>query len=276
MQSRSPRYEEAELSYLILDFLREKETRDCLRSIKAHTKFNHKIIYLHNGDDPSYPYALFKEGLIDHFIQTKENNGLGIGTRDLFAASFSPWSFYLQNDQKLIRDFTQEEFDNIKDLFTQKFQSPDDGSIWSVKSVCLAGGFAGLHTYSERAHIIQTRFYKEIESSGALGFHGAGPCWHNGQWREEQMQKLYTQNHFLHFTYASPLVEDRGRRAIRQNRDGSIWEHNTGTQELRLIRGPICEKAKYPPFSDTEWEEVLATQSWTEWKRPGRNQKEIL
>src|SRR3989338_11219459 len=102
-------YAEPELSYLVLDFLKEEETRRCLESVKRHTKFSHKVIYLHNGP-AEYPARFLKEGLCDQLIQTSTNTGLGIGTRDLFAAPFSPYSFYLQNDQFLNRDFMQEEF----------------------------------------------------------------------------------------------------------------------------------------------------------------------
>ena len=112
-------YKEPELTYLVLDFLKEPETRRCLESIKAHTKFPHKVIYLHNGffADVKHPQKFLAEGLCDQLIQTSKNTGLGIGTRDLFAASFSPYSFYLQNDQFLNRDFTQEEFrDRLREL----------------------------------------------------------------------------------------------------------------------------------------------------------------
>jgi hypothetical protein len=264
-------YTEPELTVLVLDFRKERETRRCLESVKKHLKVSHKIIYLHNGVGVDYPYELFREGLIDQFIQTKKNNGLDVGTRDLFAASFSPWSFYLQNDQTLKRDFTQEEFDQIKNMIGQQLQSPEDGSVWTVKSVDLAGGMAGLHTYSERAHIVPTAFYKKLEEAG-LNYGGAGP-YHHVRWREGQIQDFYKTQHFLHYTYPNVLVNDDGDTSIRENPDGSIWEHHADTNGVRLVRGPIKEKNDHPPFTDLEWEQVLKTQSWPEWQVPERRKR---
>ena len=262
-------YHEPELTYLILDFRKESETRRALESIKKHTLFPHKVIYLHNGLNDTYPYTLFRDGLVDQFVQTRHNTGLGIGTRDLFAASFSPFSFYLQNDQYLKRDFTHEEFTRITKMFGTLLVSPHDGTPWTVLSVDLAGGMWGLHGYSERAHIIPTATYKKWEADAMLGFHGAGP-YHTGPWREEQIQNFYKAHKYLHFTYPEPLVVDNGHRAIRENADGSIWEHKTETGELRLVRGPIKAAAEYPRFTREEWARVIASQSWPEWQIPER------
>lgn len=263
-------YTEPELTYLVLDFRKEKETRLCLESVKKHTKFRHKVIYLHNGIGVEYPQKLLNEGLIDQLIQTKENNGLGIGTRNLFAASFSHYSFYLQNDQYLNRDITPEEFEKMKRIIGNQFQSPHDGSSWTAKSVDLAGAVCGLNIYSERGHIIETAFYKKMEASGMLGHWGAGP-YHDGEWREGPIQKFYKENKFLHYTYEEgPFVTTNGYRAIRQNPDGSVWEHNADTFALRLVSGPIKERNVYPNFTDEEWERVLKTQSWPEGQIPER------
>jgi hypothetical protein len=268
-------YQEPELTYLVLDFRKEDETRRCLLSIRLHTKFPHKIIYLHNGADVEYPYTLFQEGLIDQFIQTKKNHGLAIGTRDLFAGSFSPYSLYLQNDQYLKRDFSYEELQKITGLIGAQLRSPEDGSVWKVMSVDLAGGMWGLHGYTERAHIIPTEFYKTLEREGRLGFFGAGP-YHRDPWREEQMQRLYKAERYLHYTYEEPLVVDFGHRAIRENADGSLWEHKTDTKELRLLRGPVRERGEYPHFNDAEWRKVLETGEWPEWAVPERDRPHVF
>lgn len=261
------KYEEKPLAYLVLDFRKEEETRKCLESIKKHTLFPHAVIYLHNGENPLYPYSLFREGLVDHFIQTKENTGLGIGTRDLFAACFSPYALYLQNDQFLKRDFKEEEFRAVTNIIGQAFRSPHDGSVWTAQSVDLAGGMWGLHGYSERAHILPTKFYKKLEDELPLSPYGAGP-YDQAPWREEQIQKYYQKNKYLHFTYPEPLVIDNGHRAVRQNNDGSVWEHKTNTHELRLVSGPVLSRDNYPNFTDEEWDSVLRTQSWPEWHIP--------
>src|SRR3989338_1652914 len=225
-------YKEPGLTYLVLDFLKEDETRRCLESVKTHTKFPHKVIYLHNGPVVEqehttgeagllYRAGFLQEGLIDQLIQTGKNTGLGIGTRDLFAASFSPYSFYLQNDQFLNRDFTQEEFKSLVSMIGQQLRSPDDGLVWTVQSVDLAGGVWGLHKYTERAHLMPTNFYKQMEAAGMLGYWGAGP-YDDGPWREEQIQTFYKKNRYLHYTYPNRFITDFGHRSVRENKDGSL------------------------------------------------------
>lgn len=260
-------YKEPELTFLVLDFKKEVESRLCLKSIKRHVKFPHKVIYLHNGGDENYPIRFLNDGLVDQFIQTKDNNGLGIGTRDLFAASFSQYSFYLQNDQFIFRDFTQEEFDRIKAAF---YQNTSDNRI--VKTVSLAGSPCGVGVYSERAHIIKTEDYKRFEFSGLLGYHGAGK-YHNGPWREEQIQTYYKDNGFVHYPW-DVLVQDNGKRAIRQNPDGSVWEHFPDTKQLWLKSGPVKEPHVYPKFTAEEWANVIATQNWPAGKIPANEVKD--
>ena len=269
-------YKEPELTYLVLDFLKEPETRRCLESIKAHTKFPHKVIYLHNGffADVKHPQKFLAEGLCDQLIQTSKNTGLGIGTRDLFAASFSPYSFYLQNDQFLNRDFTQEEFKSLTAMIGQQLRSPDDGLVWTVQSVDLAGGVWGLHKYTERAHLMPTAFYKQMEAAGMLGHYGAGP-YDDGPWREEQIQTFYKKNRYLHYTYPNRFITDFGHRSVRENKDGSLWSQEPDTKKLTLLRGPVRERASYPKLSDEEWEQVIKTQSWPADAVPGGQIKDI-
>ncbi len=243
-------YKIPKLTYLVLDFLKPEETRLCLESIKRHTKFDHYVIYLHNGP-ADYPQQFLKEGLCDQLIQTKENNGLGIGTRDLFASCFTEYAFYLQNDQFLFRDFTLMEFQYLVDCLNKEN---------NVVSITLSGIPCGQNIYSERGHLIKTDFYKWMEQKLPLKHYGAGP-WHDGEWRESQIQNFYKQNNLIH-QEARPLVMDNGRRAIRQNPDGSLWEHFPDTKALKLLKGPIKERFIYPKFSDREWENVLKTQQW--------------
>ena len=266
-------YKEPELTYLVLDFLKEPETRRCLESIKRHTKFPHKVIYLHNGP-AEYPVNFLKEGLCDQLIQTSTNTGLGIGTRDLFAASFSPYSFYLQNDQFLNRDFTQEEFKSLTAMIGQQLRSPDDGLVWTVQSVDLAGGVWGLHKYTERAHLIPTTFYKQLEASGLLGYHGAGP-YDDGPWREEQIQTFYKKNRYLHYTYPDRFITDFGHRSVRENKDGSLWSQEPDTKKLTLLRGPVHKRASWPKLNDEEWAGVLRTQNWPQDTVPAGQIKDI-
>jgi len=249
-------YTEPPLSVLVLDFQRETETRACLASVRRHVKVPYHLVYLHNGP-ADYPAQILKEGLCDQLIQPARNGGLGLGTRDLFAAAFGRYSLYLQNDQVLRVDITPEVFANLtgmlggKMMLTIKDQPEPQDSGWTVMSVSLAGQVCGPSVYSERCHLIETSFYRGMERYG-LPYHGAGP-YHDGEWREAAIQRIYEEHRFIHATHLPPLGEDRGYRARRQNPDGSIWQHEPDTKALTLVSGPIKETHVYPKLSAREW-----------------------
>jgi hypothetical protein len=240
-------YVEPELSILVLDFLKPEATRECLQSVKRHILFPHKVIYLHNGPgEHEYPYRFYQEGLTDHFIQTNENNGLGVGTRDLVAACFSPYFMMLQNDQVIGRDFTFQEFEAIKKVLAEPANS--------VQSVSLAGPTAGINTYSERCHIMMTYLYKEIEPKLPNG--GAGPYGHQ-PWREGAIQELYRKRLWIHHTDWPPLVANRGVWTVRDNPDGSRLHLRTDTKALWWEHNPK-ESYVFPELTEAEWTASIA------------------
>lgn len=251
------KFEEPELTIAVLDFQKPDETRICLESIKRHVKVNHKVVYYHNGQ-AYYAYDFFKEGLCDIFMQSHKNEGLGVGTRDLFQAITTPYTLYLQNDQFIGRDFTDEEFEQLKQY------TNDLGLRGSIASVSLAGPVCGENIYSERCHIISTEFYNKMEKHLPLGCHGAGP-YHDGVWREEQIQKFYKDNDFTHLTNWPPLVVDNGIYAIRDMNDGGLWAHRTDNKKLWCIRKPRSLNPAYPKFSDDEHIEAF---DWPDGKIP--------
>lgn len=261
-------YTEPQVSFLVLDFRREQSARLCLESIRRHVKFSTKVIYCHNGV-MDYPFVFLKEGLIDELIMPRENGGLGLGTRSLFAACFSPYAIYWQADQIMGRNFYEEELGALIESLGPEARMFDGRLYLNTKSISLGGPVCGNGVYSERAHIINTAFYRDLEYSLPLSYGGAGP-YHHVEWREGQIQRHYTERGYLHRTDWPALAIDNGRDAIRQNSDGSIWEHRPDTKQLRLIQGPVKEKAIYPYLSDTEWHYVLETQSWPEWRIPER------
>jgi len=237
-------YLEPEVTFAILDFQKPQETKHCISSIRNQVKFPYRIAYLHNGKS-DYAYELYRAGLIDTFIQSKENNGLGVGTRDLMASVFTPYTIYFQNDQVVGRAFEKEEFEFLKLLVEQD----------NVKSVALAGPTAGADIYSERAHIIKTDFYRLMEFSIPLGPYGAGP-YHHGPWREEQIQKYYKENSYLHFTGHPPLAVDIGKWTIRDCAGGRV-RMRTDTKAVTWEIAPT-EKYVFPEHTDEEWELAIA------------------
>lgn len=256
-------YKEPELSIIILDFVREAESRLCLESIRRHVKFPVKVIYYHNGP-ADYPYKFYQEGLCDTFVQTQKNEGLGIGTRDLYRMVFSPFVMTLQSDQIIGRDFTQEEFKQIKAIWGEKALIGDS----QIGSISLAGPVCSKGVFSERAGIMRTDFYQYMEKYIPLGYSGCGPYDGAMRWREGQIQDFYKSQGIIHYTEWPALVIDNGRISERQNPDGSRWRHFPDTKQLWLVSGPVKEKNVYPKFSDREWDEVLASQKWEPGKIP--------
>lgn len=249
-------YKEPYLTIAVLDFQKPQETRLLLDSLRARIKFDHKIIYLHNGLGAEYGYEYFKMGLIDQFIQTRENNGLGIGTRDVMAASFSEYTMYVQNDQLLGRDFTLADFDHFKDFFWEL-----DFENKQIASISLAGAPGGSGVYSERAHLIPTFFYKEMEKTIPLPPGGAGP-YHHTIWREEAIQKFYKEKNYTHFTKLPPYFLDRGMYTLRDMPCGGQIRMRTDTKSVRWIKLP---KAPYvfPEMNEQEWADSI-TGKWVD------------
>ncbi len=259
-----PTYTDPQVSFLVLDYLRPQAARACLTSIRRHVKLDrYRVVYCHNGQ-ADYPHDLLREGLIDELIMPRVNGGLGLGTRALFAACFSPLAIYWQVDQVMGRDLDQRELDALRLTLGDH---PIECGSRCVRSISLAGPVCGADIYSERAHIIRTDDYARMEVTARLGAGGAGP-WHHLPWREGTIQQYYAQYSYLHFTRWQLLAIDNGRDAIRQNPDGSVWRHEPDTKRAWLVSGPVKEPYVYPKLSAREWSEVIATQAWPEGKIP--------
>lgn len=261
----TPTYQEPLLSVLVLDYCRPIETRICLESVKRHILFPHRVILCDNGSGEDYSMEFVREGLVDQLIVNRESRGLGLGTKDLFAASFGAISFYLQNDQYLVRDLTQDEL--VNNICTLLYRPAYCGTLFGEPvSVSVAGAPCGAGVYSERAHFIETTLYQNIEADGVLGYHGAGP-YHDGPWREAQMQELYKRRGWLHYTYDKPLVQDSGVFAVRDMGDGGVFCHRTDTKQLWVIVPPVTKNSAYPKLSDAEFE-IVRNGQWPDGRIP--------
>jgi len=244
-------------SILILDFNKPEESRACLESVEELCQFNKNVVFLSNGGNQDYVWELYKDGLIDFCIFSRENEGLGLGTSKLFNFSPDERVLALQNDQIVGRPISQKEVDSIFDIMSEQ----------GIPSISIAGGQCGNNIYSERAHFTNKSFYLGMEKNIPLGRGGAGP-YHDEIWREESIQGYYEENHLAHITNYPAAVIDNGRSAVRENPDGSVWKHLPDTKQLWLIGGPVKEKFVYPKFTEKEWDEVISSQSWPDGKAP--------
>lgn len=245
---------------LILDYKKPEESRQLLESIKLYCSFDYRVVFYDNGSKQNYSQEFKDQGLIDELIISPENQGLGIGTRDLFAAAKSEYCLYIQNDQFFFTELNHSGLDWLKNHIDFQFDNQ------TIKSISLAGNICGHGIYSERAHLIKSDFYQKMEKTIPLSIGGCGP-FHHIVWREEQIQNYYKQNNYFHAISPIQFVMDNGRRAIRSNPDGSEYEHLPDTKELKVIKYPT-EKYIYPKWTDQEWEEVLKTRYWPDWKIP--------
>lgn len=254
-------YQDPILTVVILDFSKPLESRICLESVKRHIKIPYKVIFCDNGSNEDYPISFLREGLVDKLIVNKDSSGLGLGTRDLFAASFSNYTLYLQNDQYFARDFIEEDFVGlIKHLWSDK-----DGK--KVASISLAGIPCGDGIYTERGHLIDTRFYGDMEISGLLGYHGAGPYHDGGPWRESQIQSFYKLNNLVHWNPGQFWVMDNGVFAVRDMGESGVFCHRTDTKRVWVIVPPKTRNKVYPKVNDEEFG-LMVKDKWLDGNIP--------
>lgn len=244
-------YTEPQLTVAVLDFRKPNETRLCLESVKQRIKVPHRVVYYHNGP-AEHAYQFYTEGLVDLFLQSRINNGLGVGTRDLLAAVSTPYFIYLQNDQVIARDLTQPELDALIGTLGSFL----DDQRTQILSISLAGPVGGSGVYSERCHIMETAFYREMEQCHRLPVGGAGP-WSHLQWREEAIQRYYNRQEFTHLTSWRPLVYDRGIWTVRDNPCGGRVRMRTDTKAV-WWEVPPKEPYVFPEHSPAEWEIAIA------------------
>ena len=243
------------------------ESRICLESIQRHLKVPHTVIFCDNGSGEDYPLQFVRDGLVDQLIVNRDSRGLGLGTRDLFALNFSVYTILMQNDQFFARDLTQPEFSSMTQMLGGR-----NGRGQTISSISLAGAPCGDGIYSERAHLILTSTYKTWEERLPLGYHGAGP-YHEGMWREEEIQRHYRFSNLIHLTWPVQSVQDNGVFAVRDMKEGGLYCHRTDTKALWVILPPTIRNPAYPKFNDEEYALAAAGQ-WSDGRVPAIEEKD--
>jgi len=240
-------------SFLVLDYCKFEETWECLNSIKKNALFPHKTILLDNGGNSEYSWAFYKAGLCDTLITHKNGQGGGFGQTDLFRWCDTPYAYFIQNDQELIQQITEETNNRFIELLKNGYKSVDLNGDQSMRGA-----------WTDRAHFIETAFFNSLTP-----FPNGGPGpFHHLRWNENYLQEVFEKNNYK-IAHVTPLFfKDCGKLSIRINPDGSKWEIRPDTKEVRLVNGPVKEKYVFPEFTDEEWSEVVKNQSWPEWKIP--------
>lgn len=242
------------LSFLVLDYNKPNETLLALESIKKNAKFEHQIILLSNGGRQDYIFQYYMDGLIDHVIFNKENNGLGYGTEDLFRFCDTEWAIYFQNDQTLEIPIDENLIKRMIDYFSQ---DPKLGAIG------LAGHPCGHNTYSERAHLINVPFYNKIPKTHG----GCGPFNHL-KYNEQAVQEYFKENGYKFMSTSPVFVSDKGFYTIRELPDGAVVRMRTDTKSVIWQKLPTKEYM-FPDMTPEEWRDSIAGK-WVDGTVPSR------
>lgn len=231
------------VSFLVLDFKKEAQTRLCLESIRNHVKVPYKLIYLDNGSNEDYPFQIYKDGLCDVLISKKIGQGGGYGQTDLIRYCDTPYFVFVQNDQRLIQDFDDDALTYFKGLV-------DNGGY---KCVNLNGAQAGEY-WTDRAHFMRTDFFNSLGP-----FPNGGPGLDDEPWNEGYLVDLFKNNKYP-IAFIKPLFfADDGKWSMRECGDG-LFKHRCDTKQLWVLKIPSKKAQHYPPLTDEEWDKVLKGQ----------------
>lgn len=229
------------LTVAVLGFRKPIEADLCLRSLRAHLKVSDsQIVYLDNGSNEDYPWKLYQNGLCDVLISKRRGMGGGVGQTDLFRWSPSPYTLFVQEDQLLVRDITNQYFIEMMILL-----EPDDGTGPGYDCIDLNGDQSNRGVWTDRAHLIRTDFF-----NGLAPFPNGGPGpLHHLRWNENYLQEKVRPERIYHVKPA-PFM-DRGVWTIREV-GGGIVRMQTDTKQVWWDRLPT-ESYVFPEMSEYEW-----------------------
>jgi hypothetical protein len=241
-------YKEPVVSFLVLDFNKATETRECLESIRRHAKISHKTVLLDNGADPSvtYPTDFYQEGLCDILIRKRAGRGGGYGQTDLFRWCDTKFAVFVQNDQKLMLDIDDTIFSRLTELLADGYHCVD-----------LNGDQSGRGAWTDRAHLIETSFFNRLGP-----FPNGGPGLDAQPWNEAYLQRVFQERGYK-IAHVSPSVfQDCGKWSIREAGDG-LYKHRTDTKQLYVLRKPTYRTEIYPPLDENEWF-IMLNGTWAD------------
>lgn len=233
------------LSLAILDFKREREASQLFDSL-VNLRVPVSIVYAHDGPAPQYVLDLFAAGKIDTLIQTRENQGCGIQTRQLFQACMSPYILYCQVDQILARPFGVPELQRCLEILK-------DPSVFYID---LAGN-QGRGNPSERALLMERKRYLAIPDIDSI-IGGPGP-FAQYKWTERHLQDYMRDNNLKFITATPAIFADNGKWSRRAFDDGGETLHSTDEKVL-IITKPLTRRHVSPHLerlTDEEWTEIL-------------------
>ena len=237
------------VSYLILDFNRPQEGRILLESLKQFANHDKEIVYLTNGGSSDYAYDFYKEGLIDTLIIKKHGDGGGFGQTDLFRYCKTKFAFFVQVDQRLIREINEDLIKYFVNLLN------------THKCVDLNGDQSRRDAWTDRAHFIDCEFFNSLGP-----FPNFGPGLDHGLWNERYLQDKFKDNNYK-IAHIEPLFfQDMGKYSVRQagKHGEGVLIHTTDSKQMWVIK-PLKEACEtYPPLDQAEFSDMLSG-NWPIW-----------
>lgn len=227
-------------SYLVLDFKKEDESAGCMQSIREHSKFPHQIIYLDNGSNENYPWKLYQAGLCDVLISKKKGMGGGYGQTDLVRYCDTDYFFFVQNDQVLARDITEENINWFSQLLNSNYHCIDLNGDQSRRGI-----------WTDRAHFMKTSVFNDLGP-----FPNGGPGNDSVPWNEQYLQQKFVEKKYRIAHVNNIFFLDCGKWSIREAGDG-LYKHRCDTKEMYILKYPTFKTDTYPPFTEEEWKTVL-------------------
>jgi len=211
------------LTFLVMDYNKPSETEICLASIRQNTKFKeYEIVLLSNGGYQDYIINFYQNGLVDRLILNSKNYGCGHGTNTLFNFCDTDYCMYIQNDQYMCREFTEEELNSMIAACNSDY-----------KSIDLSGGAGHDDRYSERAHFIHKN---TILENPKLAYGGPGPFEHKIFWSEESTQNYFRENNYKICHNWPLLFCNNGRYSVREDENGNVEKRDLFTGEIIKIK----------------------------------------
>jgi len=241
-----------ELSILVLDYLKEFETRLCLNSIKSHVNIPHKIILLDNGSSEDYCWQIYKEGLCDVLISKKIGGGGGYGQTDLIRFCDTKYFLFVQNDQYLQYPINENSFNQFKNLLDNGYSCVDLNGDQSCRGV-----------WTDRAHMMKTEVFNNLGP-----FPNGGPGeFHELRWNENYLQEIFQQKE-LRIAHIDPkFFQDFGVYSVRDMGDGGVFIHRTDTKAAWVITPPKIQNNSYPNVTPEEFT-IMWRGEWEDGRIP--------
>lgn len=239
------------LSFLVCDFRKKFETQNCLQSIKKHALLPHCTIYLDNGaSDENYPNDFYQQELCDIIIRKRRGMGAGFGQTDLIRFCSTKYFIFVENDQELIQDITQDRLNYFIDLLENK----------GFHCIDLNGDQSNKDAWTNRAHLMKTSFFNSFAP-----FPNGGPGYDSLPWNEEFLSHKFRDNNYK-IAHIRPLFfKDCGKWSIREAGDG-LYKHRTDTKILFIEKTPTYKTDVFPPFDTEDWELALSGN----WPKDGK------